>query len=208
MARISSKTNWTAADTPLPSDINRIENNNEQAFTDIDAETAARIADVNAEEAARIAYVDAETAARIADVNAEESARISADSTLQSNIDTANSLRASGDSTLQTNINSANSARINADNALDAAKLNNASLGSVTGVVTSLFTSGISVLSAGTYAILPFSAAVLEILDSTGSWFSFAVGEGYPLVISNGTNVRIRNTSSTSVSGYRSIKFN
>ena len=68
MARIGSKTNWIATDIPAPSDLNRIENNNAQAFTELDTEVAARIADVNAEEAARIAADNAEAAlARNAD---------------------------------------------------------------------------------------------------------------------------------------------
>ena len=44
MARITSKTNWTASDRPLAPDFSRIESNNEQAFDEIDAEQSARIA--------------------------------------------------------------------------------------------------------------------------------------------------------------------
>ena len=36
MARIVSKTNWNAGDAPVGTDFNRIENNNEQAFSEID----------------------------------------------------------------------------------------------------------------------------------------------------------------------------
>jgi hypothetical protein len=36
MARITSKTNWEAGDGPRSSDFNRIENNNAQAFDEID----------------------------------------------------------------------------------------------------------------------------------------------------------------------------
>jgi hypothetical protein len=36
MARIVSKTNWEAGDSPAGTDFNRIENNNEQAFTELD----------------------------------------------------------------------------------------------------------------------------------------------------------------------------
>ena len=68
MARITPKTNWVASDIPVATDFNRIENNSEQAFDELDAEVAARIADVNAEEAARIAADNAEAAARIANI--------------------------------------------------------------------------------------------------------------------------------------------
>lgn len=113
MARIASKLNWTSDpdSAPLPSDLNRIENNNHQAFDEIDAEVAARIEDVNAEKAARIADVNAEEAARIADVNAEEAARISS-------INSEASTRATNDGTLQTNINNEASARASGDNAI------------------------------------------------------------------------------------------
>ena len=80
MARITPKTNWVAHNIPLATDINRIENNNQQAFDEIDAEEAARIAAIITEESARIADVNAEESARIAAINAEESARIAADS--------------------------------------------------------------------------------------------------------------------------------
>jgi hypothetical protein len=36
MARINSKTNWVGSDRPLAPDFNRIENNNQQAFSEID----------------------------------------------------------------------------------------------------------------------------------------------------------------------------
>ena len=69
MARITSKTNWTASDRPLAPDFNRIESNNEQAFNEIDAEESARIAAISAETSARIAAISAETSARIAGDN-------------------------------------------------------------------------------------------------------------------------------------------
>jgi hypothetical protein len=36
MARITPKTNWVANDIPTAQDFNRIENNNQQAFDDVD----------------------------------------------------------------------------------------------------------------------------------------------------------------------------
>ena len=77
MARIPSKTNWTASDRPLAPDFNRIESNNEQAFNEIDAEESARIAAISAETSARIAGDSALNSA----ISAETSARISADNT-------------------------------------------------------------------------------------------------------------------------------
>ena len=44
MARITPKTNWVAHNIPVATDFNRIEGNNQQAFDEIDAEEAARIA--------------------------------------------------------------------------------------------------------------------------------------------------------------------
>jgi hypothetical protein len=64
MARITSKLNWTSDpdNAPLPSDFNRIENNNDQAFDEIDAldddigeENTARLAS----EAAIVALIGA-----------------------------------------------------------------------------------------------------------------------------------------------------
>jgi hypothetical protein len=55
MARITPKTNWIANDIPVAADLNRIESNNGQAFTELDAEAAARIAAVSAEAASRVA---------------------------------------------------------------------------------------------------------------------------------------------------------
>jgi len=83
MPRITPKTNWVANNIPIPPDLNRIETNSLQAFTELDAETAARQAAITA----------------------EQNARISADNTLQTNIDTANSLRLSGDNIVQGNLN-------------------------------------------------------------------------------------------------------
>jgi len=37
MARITPKTNWVGADIPVAPDFNRIENNNQQAFDELDA---------------------------------------------------------------------------------------------------------------------------------------------------------------------------
>jgi hypothetical protein len=79
MARITPKTNWVANNIPVAPDFNRIENNNEQAFAELDQ------ASVN--------------------LSAEQSARISADNTLQNNINAANAARISADNTLQNNIN-------------------------------------------------------------------------------------------------------
>lgn len=79
MARITPKTNWVAGNIPVSSDFNRIESNSQQAFDELDAEVAARVADVNAEEAARIA-----------DVNAEEARALGAEAALQTNIDSVN----------------------------------------------------------------------------------------------------------------------
>jgi hypothetical protein len=107
MARITPKTNWVGSNIPGAPDFNRIENNSEQAFTELDAEVAARIADVNAEESARVAAVaaealargnadttlqnniNAEAAARVAADNAEASARASADGAITNALKTA-----------------------------------------------------------------------------------------------------------------------
>ncbi|MBA4274030.1 MAG: hypothetical protein C0436_00090 [Alphaproteobacteria bacterium] len=70
MARITPKTNWVGADVPSATDFNRIESNTKQAFTELDAEAAARIAGDSAEAAARIAADNSEAAARIAGDNA------------------------------------------------------------------------------------------------------------------------------------------
>ena len=92
MARITPKTNWVAGNIPLATDVNRIESNNQQAFDEIDAEEAARIAAINAEKSARIADVNAEESARIAADSAESVARESADASLNVKIDTRLSL--------------------------------------------------------------------------------------------------------------------
>jgi len=101
LARIGSKTNWIAADIPAPSDLNRIENNNAQAFTELDTEVAARIAadsvlqgNINAEAAlARNAdnllsgtVADARIAATIAR-DTEVSAAVAAEALLARNGD-------------------------------------------------------------------------------------------------------------------------
>ena len=85
MARITPKTNWVAGNIPLATDVNRIESNNQQAFDEIDAEEAARIAAINAEESARIAADSAESVARE-----------SADASLNVKIDTRLSLSSVG----------------------------------------------------------------------------------------------------------------
>jgi hypothetical protein len=95
MARITPKTNWVANNVPVAPDFNRIENNNQQAFTELDAETAARQAAITAEQNARTAAIGVET-----------TNRQNADATLQTNIDTANSLRLSGDNAVQANLTS------------------------------------------------------------------------------------------------------
>jgi hypothetical protein len=96
MPRITPKTNWVANDIPIAQDINRIETNSLQAFTELDEEV------VN----------------RNAAILVETTNRQNADTTLQTNIDTANSLRLSGDNQLQTNINLEASARSGSDNNL------------------------------------------------------------------------------------------
>jgi hypothetical protein len=77
MARITPKTNWIDNDIPTAVDVNRIENNSLQAFNELDAEAATRLAADNAEAATRLA----------AD-NAEAVTRANADTTLQNNINT------------------------------------------------------------------------------------------------------------------------
>jgi hypothetical protein len=44
MARVTPKTNWSGADTPIETDFNRIEGNAQQAFDELDAEVNARAA--------------------------------------------------------------------------------------------------------------------------------------------------------------------
>ena len=78
MARIDSKTNWVPPDRPVPVDFNRIENNNEQAFNEIDQEK-----------------VD-----RAADILVETNNRISADNNLQNNITAEANARISADNNL------------------------------------------------------------------------------------------------------------
>jgi hypothetical protein len=75
MARITPKTNWVANDIPVAPDFNRIENNNGQAFTELDQEVSDRQAAITAEQNARQAAI-----------TAEQNARIAADNTLQNNI--------------------------------------------------------------------------------------------------------------------------
>jgi hypothetical protein len=82
MARITPKTNWIAGDIPVAPDFNRIENNNEQAFTELDQEVSDRQSAINSA------------------ITTEQNARIAADNTLQSNIDNANSARIAGDNNL------------------------------------------------------------------------------------------------------------
>jgi hypothetical protein len=96
MARIDSKTNWTPVDRPVPVDFNRIENNNEQAFNEIDQE-----------------IVD-----RASAVTSEANARISADNNLQNNITAEANLRIAADNVLQGNINAEANARISGDDSV------------------------------------------------------------------------------------------
>jgi hypothetical protein len=84
MARITPKTNWVGADIPVAPDFNRIENNNEQAFAEIDQEV-----------------FDRQSA-----ITVEQNARISADNTLQTNINSANNARISGDNAIVSNLTS------------------------------------------------------------------------------------------------------
>jgi hypothetical protein len=79
MARITPKTNWVGADIPVAPDLNRIENNNEQAFADIDQEVSDRQTAITAEENAR------QSAINIA-IAAEKSERIDADNLIVSNL--------------------------------------------------------------------------------------------------------------------------
>jgi len=227
MARITPKTNWTAANIPVAPDFNRIENNNEQAFTELDAETAARQAAITAEQNARTAAIGVET-----------TNRQNADTTLQNNINNhvgttgtfahnasfdndASSIMArdlngrtnitspittshaatkgyvdTADATLQGNIDTAN-----------ASKINNASLGSRTLTASPMLGSSTIIIPAGTYAVLPGTPVSLQIQDSGGSWRSFGDGNDFPLVVSDGINVRLVN-SSTDISFYNLIKFN
>jgi hypothetical protein len=95
MARITPKTNWVANNIPVAPDFNRIENNNGQAFADIDQEVSDRQAAITSEKNARQAAI-----------NAEENARISADnnivqSTLSNTISAGNFVLSSFDGTVQ-----------------------------------------------------------------------------------------------------------
>lgn len=78
MARITPQLNHTAGEVVGPTVLNRIENNNKQAFDEIDANEAQRDID----EAALQANIDAETAARIADVNAEETRAVAVENSI------------------------------------------------------------------------------------------------------------------------------
>lgn len=75
MARITPKLNWISSDVPWPSDFIRIENNNKQAFDEIDANEAQRDID----EAALQANIDAEALARSSADNDEATTRSNAD---------------------------------------------------------------------------------------------------------------------------------
>lgn len=77
MARIATKLNWTsdADNAPLPSDFNRIENNNKQAFDEIDANEGDRAID----EAALQANIDAEETRATNAETSEASTRAAAD---------------------------------------------------------------------------------------------------------------------------------
>jgi hypothetical protein len=71
MARITPKTNWVGADIPVASDFNRIENNNEQAFVELDQEQAARVSADNTLQN---------------NIDAANASRISADNILQNQL--------------------------------------------------------------------------------------------------------------------------
>lgn len=100
MARIASKLNWTSDpdNAPLPSDFNRIENNNQQAFNEIDANEGQRAID----EASLQANIDAEEVRAIADVDAEQARATAAEGTLQTNINNEASARAAITTALKT----------------------------------------------------------------------------------------------------------
>ena len=83
----------------------------------VSAENSAMLAAVAAENTAMLAAVADEASARVAAVSAEASARSSADTTLQSNIDSEASRAQSAEAGLQSNIDTEASARATADSA-------------------------------------------------------------------------------------------
>jgi hypothetical protein len=165
MARITPKTNWIAGDIPVAPDFNRIENNNEQAFTELDQEVSDRQSAITAEQNARIA----------------------------------------ADNTLQLNIDNANSARIAGDNLLDSLKISKTNLGSRLRETFILPVSSSSILPPF-YGFLTMGAdVVLEIYSSSSSWDSISANyRGF--VISDGSNLRVRNTSSLNAGVYTTVK--
>ena len=180
MARIDSKTNWVPTDRPAPVDFNRIENNNEQAFNEIDQEKVDRAAAVTSEANARIA----------------------------------------ADNVLQGNINAESNARISADNNLEVIKVSYNNLGLRLYSTATLSFSDSYIIPAGIY-YLYFSltsgtgSGFFEILNSQGNWVrlgsvSRSVGDpeiSYSsIVISDGSNARIRVDSATGSLTYRLLQ--
>jgi hypothetical protein len=160
MARITPKTNWGANDIPVAPDFNRIENNNEQAFTELDV--------------------------------------------LQSGLTNEINTRSSADILLQNNINAENSARISGDNALDLSKISKTSLGSRLLQSVSVPVSSSVVVPEG-YGFISLSALIeIEIRNSLGTWVSLPGVSGF--VISDGSNLRVKNTSSSFTGTYTMIR--
>jgi hypothetical protein len=82
MARITPKTDWTDISTPTVIDFNRIENNTQQAFSELDAEAVNRTAEIIAEANART-VADANLQSNI---NAEAAARQNADTIINNRL--------------------------------------------------------------------------------------------------------------------------
>jgi hypothetical protein len=78
MARINSKTNWVGSDRPLAPDFNRIENNNQQAFSEID-DLGDEIDTTNS----NLATTNSNLATTNINLNAEINARVAGDAGLQ-----------------------------------------------------------------------------------------------------------------------------
>jgi hypothetical protein len=170
VSRIASKTNWNATDRPLAPDFNRIESNNDQAFSEIDAEEQARVVAINAEASARQSAINAEASARTSAINAEASARTSA-------------------------INAEASARIAGDNSLNAIKVNNTSMGprTLTEGVTNILNIPAGVHYTYIQSNLDFTTNPrLEVRDGPGTWRDFGtLNQRSRLLISDGTNIRV-----------------
>ena len=161
MARITPKRNWVARNIPVATDFNRIERNNQQAFDEIDAEEAARIAAINAEKSARIAAINAEESARIAAVSSEESARIAA-------INAEESARIAA-------INAEESARIAADSAESVARE------SADASLNVKIDTRLSLSNVGTHAMLKNKGSGYIGPNATvsGSGLSYSDGSGF-----------------------------